>query len=51
MYTDYLQDNFNATVDFDKTKKVVEIKLERNVDTYSTGEINLILFITKLFSF
>lgn len=51
MYTDYLQDNFNAAVDFDSIKKVVEIKLERNVDTYSTGEINLILFITKLFSF
>ena len=43
MYTDYLQDNFNAAVDFDSIKKVVEIKLERNVDTYSTGEINLIL--------
>lgn len=51
MYTDYLQDHFNAAVDFDSIKKVVEIKLERNVDTYSTGEINLILFITKLFSF
>lgn len=51
MYTDYLMNNFEATVEFDNYKKTITINFERNVDTFSTGEINLILFITKLFSF
>lgn len=51
MYTDYLMNNFEASVEFDNDKKTITINFERNVDTFSTGEINLILFITKLFSF
>lgn len=51
MYTDYLKNNFGASVEFDNDKKMITITLVRNVDTFSTGEINLILFITKLFSF
>ena len=51
MYTDYLMNNFEASVEFDTYKKIITINFERNVDTFSTGEINLILFITKLFSF
>lgn len=43
--------NFDASVEFDNDKKTITINFERNVDTFSTGEINLILFITKLFSF
>lgn len=51
MYTDYLKDNFKANVQFDNEKKIVTISFDRNVDTFSTGEINIILFITKLFGF
>ena len=51
MYTDYLMNNFEANVEFDNDRKTITINFERNVDTFSTGEINLILFITKLFSF
>lgn len=51
MYTDYLMNHFEASVEFDNDKKTITINFERNVDTFSTGEINLILFITKLFSF
>lgn len=51
MYTDYLKNNFEADVEFDNDKKIVTISFKRNVETFSTGEINLILFITKLFSF
>lgn len=38
-------------VEFDENKKIVTITFKRNVDTFSTGEINIILFITKLFGF
>lgn len=51
LYTDYLKNNFEAVVNFDEDKKIVTISLDRNVDTFSTGEINVILFISKLFGF
>lgn len=51
LYTDYLKRNFGANVKFNKNDKIVTITFGRNVDTFSTGEINIILFITKLFGF
>lgn len=51
IYTDYLQNYFRANVEFDHSSKKITITFDRKVDTFSTGETNLILFITKLFSF
>lgn len=51
VYTAYLENNFNANVNFNSDKKLITIVFNRNVETFSTGEINLIMFITKLFSF
>lgn len=51
IYTEYLENNFNASVIFNKEEKLITIVFNRNVETFSTGEINLIMFITKLFGF
>lgn len=36
---------------FDDNKRVINIKLPRNVDTYSTGEINLMTFVICILEF
>lgn len=51
LYTDHLKRYFNADVTFDDENKVVTVSFERNVDKYSTGELDMILFITKIFSY
>lgn len=38
-------------ISFDDTEKIIKIKLPRNVDTYSTGEINLMTFIICILEF
>lgn len=41
----------NNNIDFDDIKNEVRITLERNIETYSTGEINLITLIASLMEF
>lgn len=41
----------NKDIVFDDSNKLLNIKLPRKVDTYSTGEINLLVFITKILEF
>ena len=51
LYTDHLKCYFKADVKFDDEKKTVTISFDRGVVEHSTGELDLILFITKIFSY
>ena len=51
LYTDHLKRYFKADVKFDDEKKIVTISFDRSVEEHSTGELNLILFITKIFGY
>ncbi len=41
----------NALITFDDSNQLVEIKLKRKIETYSTGEINLMTFIICILEF
>lgn len=51
LYTDHLKRYFKADVTFDDEKKTVTISFDRSVEEHSTGELDLILFITKIFGY
>lgn len=51
LYTDHLKRYFKADVTFDDQKKTVKISFDRSVEEHSTGELDLILFITKIFGY
>lgn len=51
IYMDYLITNYKAEVIFNDEAKTISVSFNRNIETYSTGEINAILFITKIFSY
>ena len=41
----------NAIISFDDNNQLIEIKLKRKIETYSTGEINLMTFIICILEF
>lgn len=40
-----------SKIDFDDSKKEVIIKLDRSIETYSTGEINYLSFLIRIYEF
>lgn len=49
--TEIFQSRFNAEVNFNKNERRLEIIFSRNIDTYSTGELNLMVTLVKINEF
>ena len=49
--TEIFQSRFNAKVNFNRIEKYLEIIFPRNIDTYSTGELNLMVTLVRINEF
>lgn len=49
--TEIFRSRFNAEVNFNKNERCLEIIFSRNIDTYSTGELNLMVTLVKINEF
>lgn len=49
--TEIFQSRFNAKINFNENERCLEITFSRNIDTYSTGELNLMVTLVKINEF